>query len=603
MVRVQGVVAAEVGVLVFADATLTVGKKKRVERREGPGRFTLRLADGRTLEVRGVREAERAGEIDLSGPYGEFVSHPIARLFDAHAPGDHVRARIRGFGLFGADPVTVIGEVLEERATAEGADGGLRDAPRREPAVIGAERIVLGHGADEAPPRAVAPRHDARVRHPLETSSRAYLALGLAWLVPGLVLSWLAPLVPERAWLTPVVGLGLASSLLGWHRLARGRWHASYVSVVGGACLTPEPLVGYRVDPWLVVFGYASWAWLCAIDPSPSAVTVFLAACAVLPALHLALVAYQEAPFRRFASLVLGLPAFDPSSGSAAEGRMSLAEARVISRGTAVRRRVEFVPTTETAYSTDASGQSHESSSTVLRDREQTRAETFRLEGAGAAPIEVRCRGALVAFARRVWRPHASLAVYEETLSEGETACVAARFAQSEGEITAAAQGEESLFVFGGTRAGLARALRHARLRLVLGAGLALLPIALALYAFPFGARFHAVGTVTASSGVVPMGETCDVRVLAYHAGLAPRCSLRLACGGVELYGGFGLGQMECTFEASALEPALSASDASAFDGDPAVALSLRDGTLSWTDDQGASLFARLEPATPSAWW
>jgi hypothetical protein len=611
--RVQGTVLAEPGTVVFADATLTVGKKKHVERREGPGRFTLRLGSGRTIEVRGVVTAERSGKVELRGTYGELVSHPIARLFDAHAPGDHVRAEIRGFGLFAGDVVTVTGEVLEERVVDDGdagEGGGLRHAPRREPAVIGAERIVLGRESDEA---AIARSEPQRpeveerprpapdlVRRPLETSARNLLALGLVLLVPGLVLSWVAPIVPERAWLTPMVGLGLAFALIGLHRLTRGRWHASYVTVVGGKRVTPaEPILGHGVDVWLVIVGYASWAWLCAIEPSPSAVTVCLAACAVLPAIHVGLVAYQEAAFRRFASLVLALP----QKGPALDARMVLVEGRVSSSGTVVRRRVEFVPKSETTYSTDKNGHTHESTSTVLRDREHTSAETIVLESTGTPTIEVQVRGALVALAHRAWVPHPSLAVYEETLSHGETVCVAARLEPTQGKLCAAARGDESLFVFGGSRAELVRALWLARLRLVLGGVLVLTPIVLGLYAFPFAARFHATGTVTSSSGAVPVGESCSVRVLAYHYGEEPRCSLRLACGGVDLYGGFGMGQMDCSFEPDALEPTVSGSDSTAFDGDPAVSVSLRDRTLSFSDESGASVLVRLEPARPSLWW
>jgi hypothetical protein len=564
--------------------------------------------------VLGVVTAERAGKVELRGSYGELVAHPIARLFDAHAPGDHVRAEIRGFGLFAGDAVTVTGEVLEERviSDAEGAadEGGLRSAPRREPAVIGAERVALGHGTEERDAaagsltRASATEPSRpppeRARRPLETSARVYLALGLAMFVPALLLSWVAPIVPARAWLTPLVGLGLALALMGLHRFERGRWHASYVTIVGGKRVTPaEPTVGHGVDPWLVGFGYASWAWLSAIEPSPSAVTVCLGATAVLALIHLGLVAYQEAPFRRFASLVLALPL----RRDAPEARMVLTEGRVASSGTVVRRRVEFIPKTETTYSTDKNGHTHESTSTVLRDREHTSAETLRVEGAGDAPIEVRVRGALVAMARRTWCPHASLAVYEETLSHGEAVCVAARLERTDGALVAAARGDESLFVFGGSRAELVRAFWLARLRLVLGGVLVGVPLVLGLYAFPFAARFHATGTVTSSSGIVPVGETCSVRLLAYHYGEEPRCSLRLACGGVDLYGGFEMGQMSCSFEPSALEPTLSGSDDTAFDGDAAVAVSLREGTLSYTDERGASLLARLEDARPSLWW
>jgi hypothetical protein len=105
------------------------------------------------MEVRGVVSAKRSGKVELRGSYGELVSHPLARLFDAHTPGDHVRVEIRGFGLFAGDAVTVTGEVLEERVAADrdpSGDGGLREAPRTEPAVIGAERITLGHEREDA---------------------------------------------------------------------------------------------------------------------------------------------------------------------------------------------------------------------------------------------------------------------------------------------------------------------------------------------------------------------------------------------------------------------------------------------------------------------
>ena len=280
-----------------------------------------------------------------------------------------------------------------------------------------------------------------------------------------------------------------------------------------------------------------------------------------------------------------------------------LVEGRVSSRGTVVRRRVEFIPRTELTYSTDKNGHTHESSSTVLRDREHTSAETLLVDGADEERIEVRVRGALVAMARRTWCPHASLAFYEETLSHGEAVCVAARLERTDGALVAAARGDESLFVFGGSRAELVRALWTARLRLALGGVLVAVPVVLGLFAFPFAARFHATGTVTSSSGVVPVGEACSVRVLAYHYGEEPRCSLRLACGDVHLYGGFGMGQMACSFEPSAWEPTLSGRDDTAFDGDAAVSVSLPEAALSWSDEGGATVLVRLEHATPSLWW
>ncbi len=615
MQRFVGTIVGESGELVFADATLTVGKKKQVERREGPGAFTLALADGRTIEVRGVVSAERRGRLELEGQYGELVSHPITRLFDAKAPGDHVRAHVRGFGLFGGDAITVLGEVIEERLVRGEVEdtGGLRTAPPREPSVIRATKIFIGDATDgdrdpSAPtssPRA--PRAPSvRPRRPLETSSLVALGLGAPLAMLGLALSWLMPLVPLRAWLTPLVAVGVALALVGLQRVTRGRWHASYVTVVGGRRLTTSaPIKGYDADPYVVVFGHLTWVWLCAIEPSPSAVTVCLSACAVLPAIHLVLRFLQERPFRRFASLVLGTP----TRGDPGGGRMLLAEGKVTSTGTVIRRRVEFIPKTETRHSTDQSGHTHESTTTVLRDREHTSAQPFALAlDAGGLTIEVDPSEAHVALARRRWEPHASIAVYEETLAEGQRCCVAARFEKTDdGALSARAGGEESFFVWAGSRSELARALLFSRLGLALGALLVALPIALGLYAFPFGARFHATATVSSSSGVVAVGDTCSLRVLAHHYGATPRCSVRLRCDdgvlGQSLYGGFGMGQMDCTFAESPLDPTAVGGDASVDDGDPAIAFSLSDRTLTWSDASGQSFSASLDPPSPSVWW
>ena len=607
--RFSGTIVGERGRLVFADATLTVGKKKHVERHEGAGVLELLLGDGRTLEVRGVARAAKRGKVELDGAYRELAEHPIAALFEAKAPGDHVKAQIRGFALVVGDVITVEGEVIEERVAARREDGqNLREAPRREAAVIEAKTIALGTAsiADDDPgPRArrsepARPRD--RVRRPLETSAYLSLAVGAPLVVGGLLLSFFAPLVPLRAWLTPIVGLGLALALVGGGRLVRGRGHASYVTIVGGRRLTPwEPIRGYGADFLLLVLGYASWCWLSALEPSPSAVTVCLAIVAVLPAIHVAALFLQERAFRRFAALALALPTRGDPGGS----RMLLAEGRVETEGTVVRRRVEFVPKTETSWSTDKNGHQHERTSTTIRDREHTSADAFTLVLEGERRVEVRPSEAHVALSRRRWVPHASLAVYEETLVHRDRACVVARFETTEdGTLRAAARGDESLFLFGGSRAELVRALWLARARLALGVLATLAPIALGLYAFPFGARFHATATVTSSSGVVPVGTECALRVLAHHYGETPRCSVRLSCDeGDAAYGGFGMGQMDCTFTEDALDPSARGEDASAYDGDAAIAFSLPERTLRWNDESGASFLATLAPSSPSLWW
>lgn len=616
MARFTGTIVGERGTLVFADATLTVGKKKTVERREGPGTLELAIEGGRVLEVRDVVGADKRGRVKLDDTYGELVSHPIARLFDAKAPGDHVKASILGVGLFAGDTITVEGEVLEERVVSrDEASGGLREAPEREATVVRATRITLGahdpkndddpveertkeaSGQTKSGPKP----ETRRARVPLEISSFVLLGLGVPLATITLMASWVAPLVPDRAWLTPLFGAGLALTLVGLHRLVAARWHASYATIIGGRRLTPwEPIRWYETEPYLLVFGYFSWCWLCALEPSPSAVTVCIAACAVLPAVHLVQRFLHERPFRQLASLALAFP----SRGDPGGGRMLLAEGTVVSPRTAIRRRVEHIPKTERYLSTDKNGHTHERTTTVLRDREHTSAETFTLAlDSGGLRVEVDPKGAHVALSRRTWKPHASLAVYEETLQEGDRACVAARFeTREDGTLRAAERGDESLFVYAGSRSQLSLALLAARLRLVAWALLTLLPVVLGLYAFPFGARFHATATVTSSSGVVPVGGTCTLRVLAHRYASRPKCSVRLSCGDAS-YGGFGMGQMDCSFTDDALEPSARGEDASYYDGDPAVAFSLPERTLTWVDESGGSFTATLGPAAPSLWW
>lgn len=607
IISLRGTVVGEPGRVVLADVTLTVGERPHRARRQDIESLSLRLEEGRTVEVLGVPQAAREGLVELEGTYGELASHPVARLFDARAPGDHVRARIHGFAVVVGDTVTVEAESVEERFVQDSSvsEGTLRSAPRREPAVVRARRIVLDSTVPRAKEECDGARSERtrgleeRVRRPLATSAGVAFALGLAFVVGGLVASWTLPIVSERAWLTPLVGVGLSLMLVGLHRFHRGRAHASFVSTVGGQQRDRNALLtGYRADPW-IVFGSAFVATFAGVAVSPTVASVVLALPAAIALWHAGIVAYEEAPFRRFARLVLGLEAH----GEPEVGRMRLFEGRVVSERGALRRTVEFVREPRHRYRQNDSGGTGMHTYYVLAPRETLVAASFDIES-GERTVRVVPQGALFAASRRRWIASASPAAYEETVSQGDVVCVGGRPRREDRGLSLAAGGEESLFVFGGSRRDLVRALWVARARPVLVALLAVCPVAMGLHAAPFAARFRVSGTVTESSNAVPVGARCDVRWLAYHDGFAPRCSLRLSCDGRALYGGLGAGSMACAFAPSPFEPTIEAEDASAEDGDPAVRVSLDARTLEWRDEAGARLrIALADDAHPSLAW
>jgi hypothetical protein len=159
-----------------------------------------------SIRIEGLASAERVGKIELRGTYGELLEHPISRIFSKTAPGDHVKASIRGFGLHGGDRVSVEGEVTDEVVASSpedpGAEGGLREAPKRVPGVVRATRIAIGKNPEATLDKAslspspggataASSRPPAERAHkPMELSTAIYAGLGLPLVVGSLVIGW-----------------------------------------------------------------------------------------------------------------------------------------------------------------------------------------------------------------------------------------------------------------------------------------------------------------------------------------------------------------------------------------------------------------------------
>ena len=613
-----GRVEVEPGALVLADATLVVGASRTREQRASTS-LTLRADDGRAVRVVDLERAARVGHVHLRGPYGELVAHPVARLFASSAPGDHVSAMIEGFAVAGGDRIAIEGEVIEE-SLGEGAErAGLRTAPARVVTAIRATRIAIGEdperrlspgrepaarepaaredgtSAPDAPPPAPA-EPKKRVHIPFEGSTRVYAILGALLLGSSLLLGALAPLVPERAWLTPLSCAGAAFVVLAASRWLRVVHHASHASHAGISKrrTTLGPLWGHGADWGLLAF-YAFALFVTALEVAPRYVLVVSSLLAALPMIHALVLAVHEAPFRAFAARVLSFASGDPRSG-----RMVLVEGRVASEAVAMRRRVDFYMRKELSHSTAKDGSERTHTSYVLSDRESTSAHAFTLES-GALRIEVEPHGAAVAFANRTWEPRVEGSAYTEVLAPGAPVCVVGRFEEREGTLRVRVGGDESLFVFAGSRAQLVRARLMAWLRPLAVAGIGLLPVLLGTSLVPFAARYRAWGVVDSSSSPsLPVGTECEARVLAYHYGVEPRCTLRLECGGETLYGGFGMGQTACNLQRDPRSLSVFGYDDDDTDGDPAVRFDLAGGSIEW----GYGLaHITLEDATPTLFY
>jgi hypothetical protein len=336
MPTIRGRVSGRPGTLLFVDAMLEVGGRKTTARAAPADHLVLRTDDDLEVRVEGIAKAKKSGRISLSGRYGELVEHPICAAFAHAAPGDHVAASIVGFAIAAGDVVTIEGDVLEEQPSrADGKEGGFRVAPARVSAVVRASRITIDGGAADPVEHAPSPSRALRVRYPLETSTWVHGAMAVLLLSGWLVGAPVLHLVAEPAWLTPALGAGLAFALTAVNRFVRARWHASYVTQIGGPRMTEGGAIwGYQADKY-VIGGYVFMSWWSIIDSR--AATVMTALLSLFGVLHAALAAWNDRAFRRFAATVLGASPRDPASG-----RMVLVEGRLVEPELALRRQVEF---------------------------------------------------------------------------------------------------------------------------------------------------------------------------------------------------------------------------------------------------------------------
>lgn len=569
--------------VLFANVTMTVGESKTTETAD-VGAFELHAEDGARYRIEGLESARVSGSVSLAGPYGDLVNAPLAKLFARHAPGDHVEVEITGRAICDGDSLTVEAELLPDvrfdGAPSSAAD--FRTAPAAAIVVAKALHITLAGDARAVPsdraPALAAPKPTtraapvARVHFPLETSTRVYLALGALALGGSIAAGTVLSMKPDRAALVPLSSMGAGLLLVGLNRWLRATRHASFVTIAGRDERKTElsAVWGYRVDA--VFLGiYAFGAAITWLEPAPRYVANLALALVALSVLHAIFLALQERAFRRFASRMLSTAAADPRSGKT-----------VFIEGTArgsdepVDRRVEFFTNTEVTYSTREDGSEREHRSNVVTDRQITHGRPFELETSKGS-IVVDPHRAQVAFASRRWIEHTIVAAYDEALREGAPVCLVARCSADGESLSARAGGDESMFLWAGTRGDLVKALWGARARVALLVGLALIPAALGLSLVPYAARYRATGTVTSTTLTgVSAGDRCVLRVLAYYYRRAPRCTVTLDCGRARLYGGYGMGQMDCVIPSSPRSTMLVGEDSSRFDGDDALRFDLR---------------------------
>lgn len=600
----EGVVTGEPGTFTFVDATMRVGKKSHDEKRAG-STFRLLLADDSELRIEGVEEAEKHGRIILQGAYGTLLDAPMAKLFTKRAPGDHVKVQIIGFALCVGDRVRVEGTVLETAsAVTAGDEGGMREAPKRVPSVVRAARLIIEGNAPElasrrAPSAASPSPETAPARHrapaslrPLGTSTRVYALMGLVLTLGCLALMKL-PFADWRNWLSPAFSLGLVFGTIALMRRLRGVHHGPYVSAVGGAPLSrPGAIWGYGMELPVFVFGFLFFAPVTVLESRPSTVASIGAAAALLPLIHGLIVFAQDRALRRFGRLVLFA---QPSAG---EGRMGRFEGSMEEHPPGgVEREVVFVTKSQTSTRTGKDGQSYESTTTTVVDRVSTRGKAFALK-TPEGDQRVVPQDAHIVFAKRKWESGAQPS-YEEHADVGESVLVVGRSVGGSIEHG----GDESMFIWVGSRAQLWRSWAFAWLRPL---GYFAISGALAWVAFhvmPFAETWHVAGTIEdpAAAIMTTTPRTCDAYVLRYFYNGTPRCTVHLTCEGEALYGGYGLGQMDCS---GSPESILEGADSDAEDGDPALRFSIAQagpGEIIWYDAQ-RRMRIQVGAAEPTLW-
>lgn len=481
--------------VLFANVTMTVGESKTTETAD-VGAFELLAEDGARYRIEGLESARVSGSVSLAGPYGDLVNAPLAKLFARHAPGDHVAVEITGSAICDGDSLTVEAELLPDMRfdgdPSSAAD--FRTAPAAAIVVAKALHITLAGDARAVPAPQVsavttaAAPPETRVQYPLERSTRVYALLGSLAIAGGIVVGLAMPSLPTHAGSAPLSSFGTACLLVALNRALRARAHAPFVTLAGrverrsrrgeeaadrsGRTSARGALWGYRIDAILLAI-YAAASALVATAPTSVPIPNMALPVAALPVLHALLLALQEQPFRRFAARVLSTRETDPRSG-----RTVYLEGSARGASEPLERRVDFYWSYDTSTSTRQDGSEREDRWHFVTDRVATRCQSFEL-ATEQETIEVDPKEARVSFASRAWIEATEISGYRETLSEGAPVCLVARCQADDRGLVARAGGDESMFLWAGTRAQLQRALTLAYARIVTLVAASLVPIAL----------------------------------------------------------------------------------------------------------------------------
>lgn len=389
---------------------------------------------------------------------------------------------------------------------------------------------------------------------------------------------------PERAWL--LVGGAIAF-------LALSSGLARALRAPGLTEFFPLPSGRGEKEPWRVPFWIdgAGLGWLAAfaygvLDPRPSVCLVLFAVLSLHPLAHALATWRAERSFRVRAAALLRATTAGPDVA---------VEGRIAGEGTQLSRGVLYVwqSTTSTYWTKGDKGNSVE--------RERTTTFTVPRANANVPPElalqsgeRVTLDGALLATDRR-WFVSAGKgnSAHARTSVEGGDAVLLVGRRGEDGALRA--KGAETLLLFttphADGRARLRRLLAGRRaLPWLLAGAMSALSITLGGFC-PFGSRYGGTAMLE--------GSACAYDLLLYYDTMdRPRGTLRLSCDGVPLYGGFGMGQMDCTFAGSPRTPTFTCSDTDPLDGDPAVTLGT-DGALTVMDDRYATRAGQLERVEP----